>query len=242
MTKEKTITINTEKVLSVGGLYYNEITIPDREYKAGDVVEATVTYHRGGSSKTENQKVEIMDWMIDDIKDAKKDAACEEELNKSKAGRAQIDLWHLDEIENFQNVSAINQRCIETELIQMIEYEDDHLSSFSEEEIENLSEDEKDKLMKKYIASLSEEAIFDLLYCAFIDYGQAGSFSDIANSETVKKAKEEGSKNAELLERLYNAQPDEWLFMTTDMEKKYENENGSLLIDGFHYRLIDTLD
>lgn len=240
--QEKTITINTEKVLSVGGLYYNEITIPDKDYKAGDVVEATITSYKGGSKKTENQKVEIMDWMLNAIKDEKEDAAFEEELNKLKAGRSQIDLWHLEEIEKFQYTSLINQRCIETSLKEFIECEDDHLAEYSEEERENLGEHKKEQLMRKYIASLSEKAILEMLDCSFMDYGEVGSFSDIVNYESVEKAKEEGSKNAELLEKLYEEQPDEWLLMTTEMENKYENENGLLKVDNFHYRLVDTLD
>lgn len=63
----KTITIQNEAVLSVGGAYYTSYTLEDKDYNIGEIVKANIKEVRGPQECEYEANLEITQKLIDAI-------------------------------------------------------------------------------------------------------------------------------------------------------------------------------
>lgn len=220
----KKITIRNNPVLSVGGAYYVEYTIDDKDYSVGDIIDASIKEVRGGESRKFNASLKVDKAIIDALntkREEKKREGYIQSLRRfNKLYLLQLYCYYLNSDSDSPSLYGSVCETIERGGSYDIWDENDDLDIDKEREV---------------IYSMTEEEFASNSKYSYIEYFE--SFFD----NLREKIEEMGEDDEDLkeLERVIDEMPSLYLILNEDEIQKYRRANGDIFIDGFEYIIRD---
>lgn len=250
------ITVSSDAALSVGGAYYKDYTLEDREYKVGEIVKATITDHRGPNSNSYEVDLEITEDLLKALESQREEKSWEKHLAELSAKRPTLLAFQLADTfdslsdimnarENFNMHSEIRDAVDRGGYIQkhFID-EDGNEMEDGDEWSDEYDEERYEREIYEYIAKMSIEDIKSFLCYDCLDWRQ----SDIEDlKDKIQRMEDNDETDTEEYEyacKLYNELPDIAVLLTEEEAAEYEAPKGSgydIEIDGFGYLQMDSI-
>lgn len=240
MTNElKTITVQSESALSVGGAYYPEYTLEDRDYKIGEITKATIKEVAGMKERNYEVDLEVTEELIKAIKNEREAIKKEEYFQSLQANRSTLNLYRLTDDIDCNLAAHVNAQrdgagSIYAGLCENLEN--------SGEDIYNEDGELDVDKEREYIYKMTNEEIKDYLCYELLD----DSFYEELWDEIDRYEEDEGDLEDEdykYKKKLLDDRPSLYLLLTDEEIKKNAesvSENGYITINGYSYLFIDS--
>lgn len=240
MTNElKTITVQSESALSVGGAYYAEYTLEDKDYEIGEITKATIKEVAGMKERSYEVDLEVTEELIKAIENEREAVKKEEYFQSLKANRPTLNLYRLTDDIDCNLAAHVNAQrdgagCIYAGLCENLEnsgediYNEDGELDFDKE--------------REYIYKMTNEEIEDYLCYELLD----DSFYEELWDEIDRYEEDEGDLEDEdykYKKKLLDDRPSLYLLLTDEEIKKNAesiSESGYITINGYSYLFIDS--
>lgn len=240
MTNElKTITVQSKSALSVGGTYYAEYTLEDRDYKIGDITKATIKEVAGMKERSYEVDLEVTEELIKAIENEREAIKKEEYFQSLKANRPTLNLYRLTDDIDCNLAAHVNAQrdgagSIYSSLCENLEnsgediYNEDGELDFDKE--------------REYIYKMTNEEIKDYLcYEMLGDSFYEELWDEIDRYEENEEDLED--KDYKYKKKLLDDRPSLYLLLTDEEIKKNAesvSKSGYITIDGYSYLYIDS--
>lgn len=210
----KTITVQNEALLSVGGAYYTSYTLEDKDYNIGEIVKANIKEVRGPKEREYEADLEVTQELIDAINGQREDKKHEEYMQSLKASRSKLYLYALeDAVERGEQFSIYEFLCNELETGDYDIWDEDGELDFDKE--------------RETIYRMSEEEIRNLFDgCSGFEL-----FYEELSDELENYNGDKDSEDYQYKKKLLDDYPTIYI-LTTDSELK--------TVNGYEYRLLDS--
>ena len=234
----KKITVSSKAACSVGGAYYTDYTLEDKEYKIGEIVKATITEHCGPNSHTEEVDLEITEDLIQAIENEREHLKKEEYFNSIRVSPS-LHLYQLcDDIDSTLAAHVEAQR-VGTDSIysSLCEYVEDTYDVYDEDG--DLDFDKEREIIYK----MSEKEIRDIV--ENYDMEMETFYTALEREIDEYEENEEDLEDEDYLhkKKLYDDYPSVYLLLTDKQIEEMaesQSESGYIKIGGYEYLYIDS--